>query len=209
MNQNYLFIGAHPDDIEFGAGATIAKARSQGINCRSAIFSDCHESLDSQVGLDFILQESREAHSVLGVSDESISIFDFPVRNFSTHRQQILQSMIDDFSNVTWDKVFIPNRNDIHQDHSVISTEAMRAFKFSTILGYELPWNNFISNVNYYNLISQSNLQAKIAAISCFNSQANRFYSGAEKVTTTLRFRGLQVRQEYAEAFEIYRFIQQ
>ena len=36
----------------------------------------------------------------------------------------------------------IPSESDVHQDHQTIYNESIRAFKFSSILGYEMPWNN-------------------------------------------------------------------
>ena len=41
------------------------------------------------------------------------------------------------------DLVVTPTTDDIHQDHSVVSIESKQAFKATSILGYEVPWNNF------------------------------------------------------------------
>jgi LmbE family N-acetylglucosaminyl deacetylase len=208
MSGNFLFIGAHPDDIEFGAGASIAKARASGVTCYSAIFSDCKETLD-KLGADKnqIVNESIEAHNVLGVSRDYMIFFDFPVRYFHLHRQDILQKMFDDLQNFKWDKVFIPNGHDIHQDHSVICNEAKRVFKNTTLLGYELPWNNYSSNARYFNLIEEVFVQQKASAISHFTSQKSKFYSKPEHIVAPLRFRGLQILSNYAEAFEIFRIV--
>ena len=73
---NYLFIGPHPDDIEIGAGSTIAKLVSLG---KKVSFLIC---LDGRFGLDYAphgttpealidirKKESIEAANLLGVTD--------------------------------------------------------------------------------------------------------------------------------------------
>ena len=102
----------------------------------------------------------------------------------------------------------MPSSFDIHQDHKVLQVEAIRAFKFATILGYELPWNNLESKMSYYNVISNEDLQLKKTAISEFYSQSDRFYAKRDRVEVTLKFRGLQINKEYAEAFEVIRWIE-
>ena len=41
------------------------------------------------------------------------------------------------------DAVLLPTAEDIHQDHATIAAEGLRAFKRTTVLGYEIPWNQF------------------------------------------------------------------
>jgi LmbE family N-acetylglucosaminyl deacetylase len=202
----YLFIGAHPDDIEFGAGATIAKAISLGIDCHTLVLSDCQETLGSSGGAGLsLIEESTNALSELGVPAKNMSWYQFPVRRFTESRQDILSLLIEDFRGRGWDRVYIPNMDDIHQDHSVVNIEAVRAFKFTTVLGYELPWNNLKLNVSTFNLVSEVEVQKKVSAIKKFVSQTNRFYASEDKIRTVLRFRGLQVNSEHAEAFETIR----
>jgi LmbE family N-acetylglucosaminyl deacetylase len=198
----YLFLGAHPDDIELGAGATIAKATSHGVTCFAGIFStfkDSHASFN-------LIEESLSALKILGVNKENTKFFDFPVRDFPDYRQQILQTMIDNYGD-GFDTIFVPSSSDIHQDHAVISKEALRGFKFSSILGYELPWNIFDDKKNVYNRITQEHLDLKISALKKFDSQRERFYMSPSATQVIASFRGLQIKSQYAEAFELYRGI--
>jgi LmbE family N-acetylglucosaminyl deacetylase len=204
-----LFIGAHPDDIEFGAGATIAKAISLGIDCHTLVLSDCQETLGSNGNTKpSLIEESTNALSELGVPTKNMNWYQFRVRRFTESRQDILSLFIQDFRDRGWDRVYIPNMDDIHQDHSVVSIEAIRAFKFTTVLGYELPWNNLKFNISSFNLVSELEVQKKVSAIGKFTSQRNRFYASEYKIRTVLRFRGLQLNSEYAEAFENIRYIE-
>jgi LmbE family N-acetylglucosaminyl deacetylase len=198
----YLFLGAHPDDIELGAGATIAKATSHGVTCFAGIFSTF---MDLQPSFNLI-EESLSALEILGIKRENTKFFDFPVRNFPDYRQQILQTMIDNYGD-DFDSIFIPSSSDMHQDHAVISKEARRGLKFSSILGYELPWNILEDKKNVYNRITQEHLDLKISALKKFDSQREKFYMSPSATQVIASFRGLQIKSQYAEAFELFRGI--
>ncbi len=75
--------------------------------------------------------------------------------------------------------VFIPSSSDIHQDHGVIYTEALRAFKFATLYGYEMPWNNYSFKGNAFIRISATDLDKKIASLAAYQSQQHRTYMQA------------------------------
>jgi len=205
----YLFIGAHPDDIEFGAGATLAKAIKSNIDCHALVFSDCHESLGNTL-LDpkTLVLESQSALAVLGLNTENMNFLEFPVRNFPEFRQQILENLIEKARVQHYSRVYVPSSFDIHQDHHVVSIESLRAFKFSTILGYELPWNSFEGAIRNFNVLDPEHIRLKKLALQKFDSQNRRFYSGPDNVETVLRFRGLQINAQFAEAFEVLRWIE-
>jgi hypothetical protein len=76
------------------------------------------------------------------------------------------------------------------------------------VLGYELPWNNLESKLQFFNGVNDNQVQLKREALSEFNSQKGRFYSGPDKVETILKFRGLQANLDFAEAFEVLRWIE-
>jgi LmbE family N-acetylglucosaminyl deacetylase len=205
----YLFVGAHPDDIELGAGATLAKAVRSGVECHALVMSDCFESLGKLIDEPKILtQESQRALTLLGVANQNITFLDFPVRNFPERRQEILQQLIEKSRLEKYSRVYVPASSDIHQDHNVVCVESMRAFKFCTILGYELPWNSFQSELRNYNSVDSSQVELKKAALREFQSQVDRFYFTEEKVEITLKYRGLQINSDYAEAFQVLRWIE-
>jgi hypothetical protein len=206
--EKHLFVGAHPDDIEFGCGGTIAKAITEGIDCHTLVFSDCHETLqETNLSAKSIVNESIEALRSLGISVENMNWYNFPVRKFEMYKTEILDILVQDFRELNWTKIYIPNRFDVHQDHSVITEECMRALKFASIYGYELPWNNFESNINVYNILNDDQVLSKIEAIRKFKSQKTRFYSLDTKIRAVVSFRGLQVNAEFAEGFESIRLI--
>ena len=105
------------------------------------------------------------------------------------------------------DLVIMPNSYDIHQDHKVIYDEGLRAFKHSSLLGYELPWNSLQFISNFHIKLGKEELDTKWKAISAYKSQEKRSYKSEEFFTGLARVRGMQVGSEFAEAFEAIRWI--
>jgi N-acetylglucosamine malate deacetylase 1 len=103
--------------------------------------------------------------------------------------------------------VFVPSLADIHQDHSTISNEAVRAFKFTSILCYELPWNNFNFATTCFIHLDEHHINTKIEALKMYQSQATRPYANEEFIRSLARTRGVQINTRYAEVFEVVRWI--
>ena len=59
----------------------------------------------------------------------------------------------------------MPTLGDIHQDHHTIAAEGLRAFKRTTILGYEIPWNQFRFAKQAYVVLEERHLDAKVRAL--------------------------------------------
>ena len=101
--------------------------------------------------------------------------------------------------------LYTPQVKVIHQDHSTIAQEGLRAFKNTTILGYELIWNNLSFDTQCFVRLSQENIDVKIRALKEYHSQGKRNYLSEEFVYSLARARGVQVGCEFAEAFEVVR----
>src|SRR5439155_12940275 len=93
------------------------------------------------------------------------------------------------------------------QEHQAISAEGLRAFKRTTNLGYEIPWNNFDFAYQMYVALEQSHIDQKVAALSRYASQQHRRYSDPEYIRNVARTHGINVNREYAEVFEVYRVV--
>jgi LmbE family N-acetylglucosaminyl deacetylase len=106
------------------------------------------------------------------------------------------------------DLVFLPSIYDIHQDHSTISEEGTRAFKMTSILGYEIPWNNLTFQTTSFIFVEDGDLERKVEALMCYKSQAFRHYANADFLRGLARSRGTQIGAKYAEAFQVVRWIQ-
>ena len=90
---------------------------------------------------------------------------DFDVRTFPEHRQDILELLVGLWEEWKPDVVFMPSLHDVHQDHKTVAEEGLRAFKRTTILGYEIPWNNFDFAYQWYVSLEKTHLERKVAAL--------------------------------------------
>jgi hypothetical protein len=83
----------------------------------------------------------------------------------------------------------------------------MRAFKNTSILCYELPWNNFEFHNQCFGILERKHVERKVHALAAYNSQKMRTYMSEEYVFSLARTRGVQVGKEFAEAFEVIRWM--
>lgn len=203
INSTTLILAPHTDDGELGCGATIAKYVSQGRNVIYAAFSICDQSLPKDFAPGTLKTECRAATEILGVKETLF--FDFEVRRFDSARQEILEILVQLKKKYQPQTIFLPAKNDLHQDHQVIYSEGLRAFKHQTILGYELCWNNTTFQPTLFISVTEEQLQTKIAALKCYASQKHRTYMQKDFQRSLATVRGVQCSQQYAEAFEVYR----
>ena len=152
------------------------------------------------------VHESRAASPSSGPRD-ALTVHDFEVRTFPQHRQEILELLIGVWSDFEPEVVFQPSLGDIHQDHQTIAAEGLRAFKRTTILGYEIPWNNFDFSYQAYVALERHHLERKVGGPERYASQQHRRYANPEYVWNLARTHGINVNREYAEVFQVYRAI--
>jgi N-acetylglucosamine malate deacetylase 1 len=205
--ERVLVLAPHTDDGEFGAGGTMARLVEAGADVRYVAFSIATRSLPDGFPPDALAREVCEATAELGIPESSLVVHDFDVRTFPQHRQDILELLVAQWEEWKPDAVFQPSLHDIHQDHQVIAAEGLRAFKRTTILGYEIPWNNFDFAYQAYVGLEQSHVEKKVAALSRYASQQHRRYSDAEYIRNVARTHGINVNRDYAEVFEVYRVV--
>ena len=199
-------LAPHTDDGELGAGGTINKLIMYGCEVYYFAFSTAEKSVPDGYPKDILKTELLKATSAIGIKEKNVIVFDYEVRKLNYFRQEILENLIAHKNNLSPDLIFIPSLNDVHQDHSTIAHEGLRAFKNSTILGYELIWNNLNFNTCCYVELNESNLDCKIKAIGNYNSQSNRQYMSPEFIRSHAITRGVQFGVDFAESFEVLRW---
>jgi N-acetylglucosamine malate deacetylase 1 len=202
-----LVLAPHTDDGEFGCGATISKLIEQGSEVYYVAFSACEQSVLPQFPKDILISEVKAATKILGIKPDNLILFKYDVRTFNYHRQAILDDIIKLKNDIKPDLIFTPSVNDIHQDHATISNEAVRAFKFSSILCYELPWNNFNFSTSCFSQLTEKNIETKVNALKEYKSQAHRTYADENFIKSLATVRGVQIGIQYAEVFEVVRWI--
>jgi LmbE family N-acetylglucosaminyl deacetylase len=201
-----LLLAPHPDDPEYACGGSIAKW-SKDNELFYVAFSPCKISLPEGFSEDTLYHELQSSAAALGIPETNIITYNFPVRRFPGHRQEILEELVKLRKQIQPDLVVMPNSNDIHQDHKVIYEEGLRAFKHSSLLGYELPWNSLQFISNFHVKLDKEELDIKWKAICAYRSQEKRAYKSEDFFTGLARVRGMQVGSEFAEAFEAIRWI--
>ncbi len=207
-NKNIILILApHTDDGEFGCGASIAKFIGQGSEVFYAAFSLAEESVQPPFPKNILESEVKAATKELGIKPENLLLYKNKVRHFAYHRQEILEDLVKLNNKIQPDLVFMPCLQDLHQDHSTIAMEGLRAFKRTSILGYEIPWNNINFSTQCFITFEEKHLNKKLKALDCYNSQKSKNYASAEFIKSLARTRGTQIGVKYAEAFEVIRWI--
>ena len=205
--ERVLVLAPHTDDGEFGCGGTMARLVEAGSEVRYVAFSIATKSLPEGFPPDTLAREVREATTELGIPEANLTVHDFEVRTFPERRQDVLEILIGLWEEWPPDAVLMPSLRDIHQDHQVVAAEGLRAFKRTTVLGYEIPWNNFNFDHQAYVGLEKRHVERKTAALACYESQQHRNYANPEYVWNLARTHGINVNREYAEVFEVYRVV--
>jgi N-acetylglucosamine malate deacetylase 1 len=208
-NKRILILAPHTDDGELGCGGTIARAIDEGAEVYYAAFSACEQSVLAHFPKDVLITEVKKATNILGIQPGNLLLYKYEVRTFNYHRQEILEDMIKLKKEISPDLVFIPSLTDLHQDHHTTANEALRAFKFTSIFSYELPWNNLNFNTCAFVYLNEVHISRKIDALHQYQSQAHRPYANEVFIRSLACTRGVQINTQYAEVFEVVRMIHQ
>lgn len=202
-----LVLAPHLDDGELGCGGSIARFCTEKREVHYAAFSSCKKSLPAGLPDDTLVKECKIALSQLGMHASKLLLYDFEVREFPQKRQEILEELVSLNKYIQPDLVLIPSSTDVHQDHQVIQQEAIRAFKKSSLLGYELPWNQKQINTSFFISLSDADIEKKVKAIAAYQSQSHRNYTQEDFIRSLAKVRGVQCNHAYAESFEVYNII--
>jgi LmbE family N-acetylglucosaminyl deacetylase len=195
-----LGVGAHPDDIEHGAGGTVARHVKQGDDVHFLVLTFGEKGGDK-------LQRKHEAEKSANIlKAKSILFGGIPDTKVTDGIEAILaiEEVID---KIMPDRVYTQCPRDRHQDHRNAALATFSAArKVKEVFSYESPdsYPNFAPQ--YYVQITDT-MSLKVRALRTFHSQQNRTYVGADAVRGLAQFRGYQVGVPYAEAFEVVRMI--
>ena len=207
MFSRILILAPHTDDGEFGCGGSISRWVDEGGEVYYVAFSSAEKSVPQGMPKDILKKEVQEAIKVLGIPLDNLILFDYPVREFPAYRQQILEDMIRLGNELKPGLVLLPSTADTHQDHQTISQEGFRSFKKISMVGYEMPYNNLNFTTNLFVALKEGHVDRKVKALKCYKSQLGRIYATEDFVRGLARVRGTQIGVEYAEVFEVIRWV--
>jgi LmbE family N-acetylglucosaminyl deacetylase len=197
-----LFIGAHPDDIELGCGALLAH-----ISGKTDVL--CITLSDNQKNpkLKKLPEEYFKSMEVLGVPAENIVLGEFETRNFPRDRQEILEYLYQVNREHHPDIVFVHSKADIHQDHLVVTEEALRAFRGVTVLGFDVFRSSYGFFPHFLIEVDEVDVERKIEALSQYKTYAETYYFSPEVIRATIVRHGAMAEKPFAEGFDILRIV--
>lgn len=202
FGKRVCFLGAHPDDIEIGSGALIAQISDQ-TEIRCVTFSDNQKN----PALKNLIQEHYASMEVLGLSKNQIMLLDFETRRFPHFRQEILEQMVSIQRDFQPDIVFVHSKADVHQDHQTLTEEALRAFRGTTVLGFDVIRSSYGFFPSFLVAVSEEETNRKIKALQEYKTYASKYYFDPELTRATLLRNGAICERKYAEGYDILRVV--
>src|SRR3974390_3408949 len=194
-----LCLGAHSDDIEIGAGATLLSMMDRGIRL------DVHWCVLSAEGDREQEARSSAADLLSGATSVQIEVMSFR-DGFFPEQGEAIKSWFEALNRrANPDVILTHRRDDAHQDHREVCRLTWNTFRDHCILEYEIPkWDGDLGQPNLYVPVPESWLQRKIdLLIAHFGSQRSKQWFDKETFLGLARLRGMECRapERYAEAF--------
>jgi LmbE family N-acetylglucosaminyl deacetylase len=189
-----LAIGAHPDDIEIGAGGLLLGLAETALRARYVVLTGTPERH----------QEAREAaRSFLSGADLTVDLFDLPEGRLPAVWDRAKEILEDVAGSSAPHVILAPSVRDAHQDHRVIGEIVPTVFRDQLYLAYEIPkWDGDIGRPSMYVPLPAHVMQLKVELLhKCFPSQRGRDWWDDEVFLGLARLRGMECRSRYAEAF--------
>ena len=194
-----LCVGAHSDDIEIGCGGTILRLLSEQENadvCWVVLGSDGHRDAEALMSAELFLAAAKRKEII--IKSFKTSFFPYVGREIKSFFEELKDR-------VSPDVVFTHYRNDLHQDHRLISELTWNTYRNQLILEYEiLKYDGDLGNPNLFVHLDDTICQKKISVImDCFNTQRDKDWFTRDAFLSLLRIRGIESRApgRYAEGF--------
>ena len=194
-----LCLGAHSDDIEIGAGATLLSMQERGVRL------DVQWCVLSGGGERESEARASAADFLAGAESAQIEVMSFKDSFFPEQGDAIKSWFAALRDRVNPDLVLTHRRGDAHQDHRQVCRLTWNTFRDHAILEYEIPkWDGDMGQPNLYMPISAKVLKRKVdLLITHFGSQRSKQWFDAETFFGLARLRGMECRapERYAESF--------
>ena len=202
FGKHILFVGAHPDDIELGCGAFLHQ-----ILPHSEVLCVTLSDNQKNPNLQHVVQEHLASYEKLGVPKDRVIIEQFETRKFPDKRQEVLEYLLKLRKDFKPDMVFVHTRSDIHQDHNVVTEEALRAYRGTTVLGFDVVRSSYGFFPHFLVEVSQADVDAKLAALAEYKTYLDKYYFDPALLRATMVRHGALAERPYAEGFDILRIV--
>lgn len=209
-----LAVGAHPDDIELGCGATLALFKQRGHEVHLLVLTKGEASGDAR------LREKECEQSALTIGADKVFFGNLEDTKITDGVETIMEieSLINKLKpNI----IFAHSPKDGHQDHRNVGLAAVSAARNSKkLLLYESPaaLREFLPQL-FVDVTSTFNI--KLEALKAFGTQVSKVYFKGQNLNQKAhripyvsnaseglaRYRGFQAGVTLAEAFEVGKFV--
>jgi LmbE family N-acetylglucosaminyl deacetylase len=193
-----LCIGAHPDDIELGAGGTIMRlaAQNPGLHIHWVVLTGADpERVD----------EAGKSAALFTTGAASLRTEIHPFRDGflpweGNHVKTVFEALKGDFSP---DLILTHYREDRHQDHRLLSDLTWNTWRNHWILEYEIfKWDGDLGQPNFFVPLEESLCRRKVEQIyDTYPTQHSRAWFRKDNFLALMRLRGVECNNAYAEAF--------
>ena len=194
-----LCLGAHCDDIEIGCGGSILKLLddSKEIDVCWVVFSsDNVRGKEARNSANDFLRSAKRKN--IEIKNFRNSFFPFQGADIKEYFEQLKQDFHPDL-------VFTHYRNDLHQDHRLISDLTWNTFRNHLILEYEIPkYDGDLGSPNFFVHLDEVLCRDKTDKIlKYFKSQNDKEWFTKDTFLSILRLRGMESNapRKYAEGF--------
>ena len=194
---NVLAVGAHPDDVEIGAGGLLSElARSGTAGCVSVLVLTGTADRAAEA-------RASAAEMLVGV-EHTVDCHDLPDGRLPAvwgEVKDLLEACAS--RGPRPDLVIGPDPGDAHQDHRTVAQLLPTVFRDGLVLGYEIPkWDGDLGRRSVYVPLSDEAAQRKADLLmGNFPSQHGRDWYDRDVFLGLARLRGVECRAPYAEAF--------
>ena len=191
-----LAVGAHPDDIEIGAGGTLLSLADShpGLLVRYVLLTGTQERQ---------LEARAAAAAFLPGSDVTIELHCLPEGRLPAAWAEVKDVLESVARQASFDLVLAPSPADAHQDHRTVGEIIPTVFRDELFLAYEIPkWDGDLGRPSVYFPLSARGAARKVELLhTCFPSQRGRDWWDGDVFLGLARLRGMECREPYAEAF--------
>jgi LmbE family N-acetylglucosaminyl deacetylase len=194
-----LCLGAHADDLEIGCGGTMLTLAESGrpLAVTWVVWSaEGVRQREARDGAEAFLARAKT---------KDVEVKSFRDGFFPSEGREIKEEFEALKRRVSPDLIFTHYRNDLHQDHRLISELTWNTFRHHLVLEYEIPkYDGDLGSPNLFVELSESVARRKVDGIvRAFPSQADKHWFSAEVFLALLRLRGMEcaATERYAEAF--------
>lgn len=200
-----LFVGAHPDDIEIGAGGALLKHLRRGDDIVYVVLSRGERGCPQGASCDRV----RELLSVIdSLGLKSYYVYEFPDTRLHEHLSEIkdvLESIVMEFKP---ERVYTHLLSDSHQDHSAVARATKIACRrVRQVLSYWSPstYSEFrpVFFIDITDVFSE-----KMMLLESYRSQGQKDYVKRELVYAVNRYMGFLAGGGFAEGFEVVRYVE-